>query len=251
MSEADGAVIVTGGSRGIGAAVCRSLGAAGRAVAVNFVRDSDAADAVCRDVEAAGGRAVAVQGDMALEADVQNMFARTKQVLGRVCALVNNAGITGPVARVDEITEASLRQVFELNVIGTFLCAREAVRAMSTAYGGGGGAIVNVSSIAAQLGSPGEWVHYAASKGAIDSFTVGLAREVANEGIRVNAVAPGLIDTDIHAASGQPDRLTRMAPGVPMRRAGTADEVAEAIVWLLSPASSYITGAILPVGGGR
>ena len=251
MGEAEGAVIVTGGSRGIGAAVCRALGAAGRPVAVNFIRGEAAADAICREIEAAGGRAVAVQGDVALEADVQNLFARAKQVLGPIGGLVNNAGITGPVARVDAITEASLRAVFGLNVIGSFLCAREAIRAMSTANGGRGGAIVNVSSIAAQLGSGGEWVHYAASKGAIDSFTIGLAREVAGEGIRVNAVSPGLIDTDIHAASGQPDRVARMAPGVPMRRAGRAEEVAEAVVWLLSPASSYVTGAILPVGGGR
>jgi NAD(P)-dependent dehydrogenase (short-subunit alcohol dehydrogenase family) len=251
MSEADGAVIVTGGSRGIGAAVCRALGAAGRAVAVNYARDAAAADGVCRAIEAAGGRAVAIQGDVALEADVQTLFAEAVRALGPISGLVNNAGITGPVTRVDGVSEATLHRVFELNVIGSFLCAREAVRLMSTANGGKGGAIVNVSSIAATLGSPGEWVHYAASKGAIDSFTIGLAREVANEGIRVNAVAPGLIDTEIHAASGQPDRLTRMAPAIPMKRAGSADEVAAAIVWLLYSESSYVTGAILPVGGGR
>ena len=251
MTEIPPAVIVTGGSRGVGAAVCRLLGAAGRPVAVNYARDAAAAHAVCHDIVAAGGRAVAIQGDMAAEADTQALFAQARDALGPVGGLVNNAGITGPVSRLDSLTASALRDVFTLNVTGAFLCAREAIRAMSTAHGGAGGAIVNVSSIAAKLGGPGEWIHYAASKGAIDTLTIGLAREVAAEGIRVNAVAPGLIDTDIHAAAGQPDRVARMAPAIPMRRAGTAQEAAAAIVWLLSPAASYVTGAILPVGGGR
>ncbi len=247
MSQTQGAVLVTGGSRGIGAAVCRMLGAAGHAVAVNYVRDAAAAQAVCAEVTAAGGRAIAVQGDMAAEADILRVFAETDAAFGPLGGLVCNAGITGAVCRVDSVTEAELQRVLAVNVIGPFLCAREAVRGMSTARGGQGGAIVNISSRAAGLGGGGEWVHYAASKGAVDSFTIGLAREVAGEGIRVNGVAPGLIDTELQYG----DRLARMVPGVPMARAGTTAEVAEAIVWLLSPAASYITGTILQVSGGR
>ena len=251
MTDIPAPVIVTGGSRGIGAAACRLLAAAGHPVAVNYARDAAAAQSVCDGIQAAGGRAVAIQGDMADEASIQALFAQARGALGPIGGLVNNAGITGPVSRLDSLTASALRDVLALNVTGAFLCAREAVRAMSTAHGGAGGAIVNVSSIAAKLGGPSEWVHYAASKGAIDTLTIGLAREVAAEGIRVNAVAPGLIDTDIHAAAGQPDRVARMGPSVPMRRAGTAQEAAAAIVWLLSPAASYVTGAVLPVGGGR
>jgi NAD(P)-dependent dehydrogenase (short-subunit alcohol dehydrogenase family) len=194
---------------------------------------------------------VPIRGDMAVEADVLNLFAQASRSLGRISGLVNNAGITGPTIRVDSVTKAVLRRVLDVNVIGPFLCARQAVRLMSTAHGGKCGAIVNVSSRAAALGSPGEWVHYAASKGALDTFTIGLAQEVAGEGIRVNAVALGLIETEIHAAAGLPDRVVRMARTVPMGRAGSPDEAAEAIVWLLSPAASYVTGAILAVGGGR
>jgi NAD(P)-dependent dehydrogenase (short-subunit alcohol dehydrogenase family) len=247
MTEQRGVVLVTGGSRGIGAAVCRLLGRAGRPVAVNYARDVAAAQSVCADIMQSGGRAIAVQGDMADEGDIVRVFGAVDSALGRIDGLVANAGITGALTRVDSVTAETVQRVLAVNVVGPFLCAREAVRRMSTAQGGQGGAIVNISSRAAGLGGAGEWVHYAASKGAIDSFTIGLAKEVAGEGIRVNAVAPGLIDTEIHYG----DRLARMAPTVPMARAGSADEVAEAVAWLLSPAASYITGTILHVSGGR
>lgn len=245
------AVIVTGAGRGIGAAVARLVGAHGYPVAVNFARDAAAAQEVVRAIAAAGGRAVAIQGDVAREEDVMRLFETAERELGPIEGLVNNAGVTGGFARVEALTADALARVLAVNVAGTILCAREAVRRMSTRHGGTGGAIVNVSSGAARLGGAGEWVHYAASKGAVNSFTIGLAREVAAEGIRVNAVAPGLIETDLHAASGEPGRPERLRPSVPMQRSGTANEVAEGVLWLLSLAASYTTGTILEIGGGR
>lgn len=254
-------LIVTGGSRGIGAAVARRAGARGWAVAVNYVGRGDAARAVVADIARVGGRAVAVQADVAVEADVCRLFETAeRELLGggdgsSVRGLVNNAGVTGGFARVADLTAETLARVFAVNVTGTILCAREAVRRMSTTrpQGGGaaGGSIVNVSSRAARLGGAGEWVHYAASKGAVETFTVGLAREVAAEGIRVNAVTPGLVETELHATAGEPDRAARLAPGIPLGRAGTPEEVAEAVLWLLSPAAAYVTGAVLDVAGGR
>jgi NAD(P)-dependent dehydrogenase (short-subunit alcohol dehydrogenase family) len=244
-------LLVTGGSRGIGAAVCRSAAAAGWRVAVNYRSNREAADTVVRDIQSAGGEAFAVQGDASVEADILSMFAAVDQRFGRLGALVNNAGVVDGKARLDEMDAARFERMLRINIFGPMLCAREAVKRMSTLHGGDGGAIVNVSSVAAVLGSAGEYVDYAASKGAIDTFTVGLAREVATEGIRVNAVRPGTIDTEIHASGGQPDRAARVAPTIPMRRAGRADEIAQAIVFLLSDASSYTTGAILDVSGGR
>ena len=246
-----GTLVVTGGSRGIGAAVAHLAAARGYAVCINYRGNRAAADAVIGAIRAKGSKAAAVQGDVASEPDVVNLFDEAERTLGPITGLVNNAGITGPAGRVDEVNRETLRRVLDINVIGTFLCAREAVKRMSTARGGKGGAIVNLSSMAAFLGGPGEWVHYAASKGAIESLTIGLSREVAREGIRVNAVTPGLIDTEIHAAAGFPDRVKELGPGVPMGRGGTAEEVAEAILWLLSDAASYVTGTSLRVSGGR
>jgi NAD(P)-dependent dehydrogenase (short-subunit alcohol dehydrogenase family) len=246
-----GTLIVTGASRGIGAATAKLAGGRGFSVAVNFATGEAEARTVVEEIIFAGGRAFAIQADVAREEDVIRLFEAAERELGPIKALVNNAAVTGGFARVDSVSASALAQVMAVNVTGAFLCAREAVRRMSTRHGGTGGAIVNISSRAAQIGSAGEWVHYAASKGAIDSLTIGLAREVATEGIRVNAVAPGLIDTGLHAANGAPDRLQRLAATIPMQRPGTALEVAEAVLWLLSAAASYTTGAILEVGGGR
>lgn len=244
-------LLVTGGSRGIGAATAVLAARQGFSVAVNYRADAAAADDVLRQIRAAGGAGIAIQADVAREDQVVAMFERIDAELGRVTALVNNAGVVDVAARVDEMDAARLRRMFEVNVIGAFLCAREAVRRMSTRRGGAGGAIVNVSSAAARLGAPGEYVDYAAAKGAIDTFTIGLAKEVAAEGIRVNAVRPGLIDTGLHASRGAPDRVRQMAHLIPMQRGGAAQEVAEAIVWLLSPGASYTTMSFLEVSGGR
>jgi NAD(P)-dependent dehydrogenase (short-subunit alcohol dehydrogenase family) len=244
-------VLVTGGSRGIGAATAWLLAQQGQTVAVNYTRDAAAAEALVARIRAAGGQGLAVQADVADAAQVAAMFERITRELPRLSGLVNNAGVVDQPARVDEMDAARLQRMFAINVFGSFYCAREAVRRLSTKYGGRGGAIVNLSSAAARLGSPGQYVDYAAAKGAIDTFTVGLAREVATEGIRVNAVRPGIIETEIHASGGIPDRVKQMAPLVPMQRAGSADEVAQAIVWLLSDAASYTTGAVLDVSGGR
>jgi NAD(P)-dependent dehydrogenase (short-subunit alcohol dehydrogenase family) len=246
-----GAAIVPGASRGIGAAIARLLGANGYSVAVNYAEDATAAGSVVDGLIAAGSRAVAIQADVACEPDVLRLFETAERKLGPIRALVNNAAITGGFARVEDIDAAKLARMLAVNVAGAILCAREAVRRMSTRRGGPGGAIVNISSLAARTGSPNEWVHYAASKGALDSFTIGLAREVATEGIRVNAVAPGLVETGLHAANGEPGRLARLSPSIPMQRPGTPDEIAQAVLWLLSDAASYVTGAIVEAGGGR
>ena len=244
-------VLITGASRGIGAATALLAARQGYAVAVNFTANSLAADEVVRLIRANGGQAITVQADVAREADVLAMFEKVDAKFGRLSALVNNAGVVDQTSRVDAMSLERLQRMFAVNVFGSFLCAREAVKRMSTRYGGGGGYIVNVSSAAAKLGAPGQYVDYAAAKGAIDTFTVGLAKEVALEGIRVNAVRPGIIETDIHASGGLPNRARDLAPQVPMQRAGTAHEVAEAIVWLLSKQSSYTTGTLLDVTGGR
>jgi NAD(P)-dependent dehydrogenase (short-subunit alcohol dehydrogenase family) len=243
--------IVTGASRGIGAAVARQLGTDGYSVVVNFTRDADAAAVVVQAVESAGGKAMAVQADVSREEDVLRLFGATDKAFGPVSALVNNAGMLNTQTRLVDMTTEAVARVLAVNVLGSILCAREAVRRMSTARGGKGGAIVNLSSVAARLGAPGEYVDYAASKGAIDSLTTGLAKEVAAEGIRVNAVRPGIILTEIHASGGEPNRAERLRTAIPMQRAGTAEEVAEAICWLLSDASSYVTGATIDVTGGR
>lgn len=244
-------LIVTGGSRGIGAAAARLAAARGYAVCINYVRNEAAAAALVDEIVAAGGNAIAVAGDVAREADVVRLFERVDEALGPVTALVNNAGILETQSRVEHLDGARLERVLAVNVIGSFLCAREAVRRMSTRHGGRGGAIVNVSSAASRLGSPDEYVDYAASKGAIDTFTIGLSKEVAAEGIRVNAVRPGIIDTDIHASGGEPGRVERLAGSLPMQRGGSADEVANVILWLLSGEASYTTGALVDVAGGR
>ncbi len=246
-----GTLIVTGGGRGIGAAIARLAGQREHAVAVNFNAGEAEAQKVVSEIVADGGRALAIRADVSREEQVIRLFETAERELGPLQGLVNNAGITGGFARVEDVTAAAIEKVFAVNVTGAMMCAREAVRRMSTRRGGRGGAIVNISSRAAQIGGAGEWVHYAASKGAIDSFTVGLAREVATEGIRVNAVAPGLTETGLHAANGEPGRIQRMMGTIPMQRAGLPLEIAEGVLWLLSPAASYVTGAVLEMGGGR
>jgi len=246
----DRVIVVTGGSRGIGAATARLAGARGYTVCVNYRQNRDAADKVVRAIEAGGSRAVAAQADVANEADVLRLF-ETSDKLGPLSALVNNAGILETQMRVDAMDASRLQRVFATNVIGAFLCAREAVRRLSTRHGGNGGGIVNVSSGASRLGSPGEYVDYAASKGAIDTLTIGLAREVAEEGVRVNCVRPGHIYTELHASGGEPNRVDRVKEVVPMKRGGDPEEVAHAIIWLLSDEASYVTGSFIDVAGGK
>ena len=244
-------LLVTGGSRGIGAATGLAAAKAGYAVAVNYQSNSLAADQVVRGIRDSGGQAMALQADVSREDEVMAMFARIDAKWGPLAALVNNAGVVDVSSRVDAMGVARLSRMLNTHVLGSFVCAREAVLRMSTRHGGTGGGIVNLSSAASKMGSPGQYVDYAACKGAIDTFTIGLAKEVAAEGIRVNAVRPGIIETDIHASGGEPDRAQRLALQVPMQRPGSAQEVANAIVWLLSPQASYCTGALLDVGGGR
>ncbi|MEI8146925.1 MAG: SDR family oxidoreductase [Alphaproteobacteria bacterium] len=245
-----GVIIVTGASRGIGRAVALKLAATGHTILVNYIANAAAAHEVVAQIKASGGRATSFAGDVAVEADILALFAEADR-LGPLVGLVNNAGIVMPISRVDAYSAERVARMMAVNVTGSILCAREAVKRLSTRHGGLGGVIVNLSSIAARLGAPGEFVDYAASKGAIDSFTVGLAKEVAAEGIRVVAVRPGLIDTEIHASAGAPDRAQRMAATVPIPRVGTADEVADAVVWLMSDAARYVTGTFIDVTGGR
>jgi NAD(P)-dependent dehydrogenase (short-subunit alcohol dehydrogenase family) len=246
-----GAIVVTGASRGIGAATARLAAARGYAVCVNYLASRESAESLAAEIRSDGGEAVAIAADVAVEVQVQRLFDAAEQSLGRLSALVNNAGILETQARLDSMDAARLQRVLATNVTGAFLCAREAVRRMSTWRGGRGGAIVNISSMAARLGAPGEYVDYAASKAAVDALTIGLAKEVAAEGIRVNAVRPGLIHTDIHARGGEPGRVERLQDSVPMKRGGRPEEVAYAIMWLLSDEASFTTGAFIDVSGGR
>lgn len=249
--DSKGTVLVTGASRGIGAACVRLLARDGYDVAINYARSADAADALAQEVKAAGRQAVTVKADVGVEAEVISMFRALDSEMPPLAGLVNNAGILFAKARLDEMGPDRINDTLRVNVTGSFMCAREAIRRMSTKYGGNGGSIVNLSSAAARIGSPNEFIDYAASKGAIDAMTLGLSKEVGGEGIRVNAVRPGLIHTDIHASSGQPDRVERLQQFVPMGRGGSAEEVAEAVVWLISPAASYVAGALVDVAGGR
>jgi NAD(P)-dependent dehydrogenase (short-subunit alcohol dehydrogenase family) len=244
-------IVITGGSRGIGAATARLAAERGYAVCVSYLRGALAADSIVAEIARTGRSAIAVQADVSMEADVLRLFKTVDESLGPVTALVNNAGVNAPQMRVERMDAARLSRVFAVNVSGSFLCAREAVRRMSTKHGGGGGAIVNISSVASRLGSPEEYVDYAASKAAVDAFTIGLSKEVALEGIRVNAVRPGVVYTEIHASGGEPNRVERVKQFVPMKRGGQPEEIARAILWLLSDEASYCTGAILDVSGGR
>lgn len=247
----DKVLLVTGGSRGIGAATCKLAARHGWAIAVNYTANSLAADTVVRDIRAQGGRAMAVQADVANETQVLRMFEQVDAKMGHLTGLVNNAGVVDVTAKVQDQSLERWHRMFDINVMGSMLCAREAVRRMSTSLGGHGGSIVNVSSAAARLGAPGQYVDYAAAKGAIDAFTIGLAKEVGGDGIRVNAVRPGLIETDIHASGGLPNRVRDLQHQVPMGRGGSAQEVAELIVWLLSDAASYTTMSLIDISGGR
>lgn len=244
-------ILVTGGSRGIGAAVARLAADEGYAVCISYLSNQTAAEAVVASIAEKGGQALAVQADVALEPDVVRLFESVDRALGPVTALVNNAGILAPQARVEDMDAQRITRVFATNVVGSFVCAREAVRRMSTRHGGAGGAIVNISSRASRLGAPGEYVDYAASKAAIDTLTIGLAKEVAAEGVRVNAVSPGVIHTDIHASGGEPGRVDRLKDSIPMKRGGHPEEVAKAVLWLLSEEASFTTGASIDVAGGR
>jgi NAD(P)-dependent dehydrogenase (short-subunit alcohol dehydrogenase family) len=243
-------IVVTGGGRGIGAATAMMAAGRGYAVVINYHSRADAAEAVMATIDDKGGRAIAVPGDVSIPDDVERIFSAADR-MGRLAGLVNNAGIVDHAARVDEMSAERLARIFAVNVTGSFLCAGAAIRRMSRKHGGKGGAIVNVASTGSKIGSPGQYVDYAAAKGAIDTFTLGLALEVAGEGIRVNAVRPGIIDTEIHASGGDPDRVARISSSLPMGRAGTAEEVAKAILWLLSGDSSYTTGSFVTVSGGR
>ncbi len=255
MADTRDIVLVTGGSRGIGRAICVSVAATGAAVVVNHVGNLAAAEETVAEIEAAGGTAIAVRGDVASEADVLALFSAIEafaaRIGGRLAAVVNNAGVVDVATRVEDMSAARIERMFRINVFGTMLVAREAVRRLSTRHGGAGGVIVNISSIAARLGSAGQYVDYAAAKAAVDTFTLGLAHEVADEGIRVVGVRPGIVDTEIHASGGQPDRARAMAGHIPMKRPGRPEEIASAVLWLLSPGASYTTGCLLDVSGGR
>jgi NAD(P)-dependent dehydrogenase (short-subunit alcohol dehydrogenase family) len=244
-------MLVTGGSRGIGAACVRRAAAAGYDVCIGYVRQPLQAEALVAECRALGREAIAVGGDVSSESDVEHLFRESDARLGRLDCLVNNAGIVAPQAQLVDFSVARMRRMFEINILGAFICAREAVRRMSTRRGGAGGSIINISSAASQLGSPDEYIDYAASKGAIDSLTIGLSKEVARDGIRVNAVRPGLIETDIHRDSGDPTRVARLSPGVPLGRGGTPDEVAALVLWLASAQASFVTGALVNCSGGR
>jgi NAD(P)-dependent dehydrogenase (short-subunit alcohol dehydrogenase family) len=244
-------MLITGGSRGIGAACARRAARAGFDVCIGYVRHTAEAEALAAECRALGREALAVRGDVASESDVERLFHESDARLGRLDCLVNNAGVVAAQARLESFSVARLRRIFDINVLGAFVCAREAVRRMSTRHGGAGGSIINISSAASYLGSPDEYIDYAASKGAIDTLTIGLAKEVARDGIRVNAVRPGLIETDIHGDSGDPNRVARLAPGVPLGRGGTADEVAALVLWLASAEASFVTGSLVNCSGGR